>query len=76
MLDVGSGSGYLCAVLYQLLQDPANPKSTESQVIGIENIPELVEWSLGNLRRDGLGEAIDQGKIKLIAGDGRKGMNC
>ncbi|TBU46696.1 Pcmt1-prov protein [Dichomitus squalens] len=74
VLDVGSGSGYLCAVLYQLLQDPGDPRSAESKVFGIEHIPELVDWSLGNLRRDGLGEAIDQGKIKVISGDGRKGL--
>ncbi|KAI1784533.1 Pcmt1-prov protein [Ganoderma leucocontextum] len=74
VLDVGSGSGYLCAVLYQLLQDPADPRSAESRVVGIDHIPELVDWSLENLRGDGLGEAIEQGRVRMVAGDGRKGV--
>ena len=73
MLDVGSGSGYLSAVLYQLLQDTTDARSAESMVVGIDHIPELVDWSLENLRKDGLGEAVAQGKIKMIVGDGRKG---
>ncbi|EMD35392.1 hypothetical protein CERSUDRAFT_116167 [Gelatoporia subvermispora B] len=68
VLDVGSGSGYLCAVLHHLVSDNANGK-----VVGIEHIPELAEWSKENLRRDGLGPALDDGRIEIIAGDGRKG---
>ena len=75
MLDVGSGSGYLSAVLFQLLNDPSDPRSAESQVVGIEHIPELVEWSVQNLRKDGLGREIDDGRIKIIVGDGRKGAS-
>ncbi|CDO70988.1 hypothetical protein BN946_scf184830.g20 [Trametes cinnabarina] len=74
VLDVGSGSGYLCAVLYQLLQDPSDPKSKESKVVGIEHIPELTEWSIENLRKDGLGPALADGSIRMISGDGRKGV--
>ncbi|EIW54993.1 Pcmt1-prov protein [Trametes versicolor FP-101664 SS1] len=74
VLDVGSGSGYLTAVLYQLLQDPSDPRSNDSKVVGIEHVSELVEWSVGNLRKDGLGSALDAGQIKVIAGDGRKGL--
>lgn len=73
MLDVGSGSGYLCAVLHHLVHDPEDPRSAQSKVVGIDHIPELVEWSVGNLRGDGLGEAVEQGGIKMVAGDGRKG---
>ena len=36
-------------------------------------MPELVEWSTENLKRDGLSENIDQGQIKMVHGDGRKG---
>ncbi|KAI0631273.1 Pcmt1-prov protein [Trametes polyzona] len=74
VLDVGSGSGYLSAVLWQLLQDPEDPRSKESKVVGIEHVPELVKWSVENMRKDGLGPALDDGKIKMIAGDGRKGL--
>ncbi|RDX43098.1 Pcmt1-prov protein [Lentinus brumalis] len=73
VLDVGSGSGYLAAVFYHLIQDPADLKSADGRVVGIEHIPELVEWSIENLRKDKLGPALDEGKIKMIAGDGRKG---
>ncbi|KAH9899169.1 Pcmt1-prov protein [Cubamyces lactineus] len=74
VLDVGSGSGYLCAVLYQLLQDPSDPRSRDSRVVGIEHIPELTAWSVENLRKDGLGPELDEGRIKMISGDGRKGL--
>ncbi|KAI0724313.1 Pcmt1-prov protein [Cerioporus squamosus] len=74
VLDVGSGSGYISAVLYHLIQDPADPRNEEGKVYGIEHIPELVDWSLENLRKDGLDTAIDQGKIKIVAGDGREGL--
>ncbi|KAG5652368.1 hypothetical protein H0H81_005230 [Sphagnurus paluster] len=66
VLDVGSGSGYLTAVLYHLV----SPGGT---VVGIEHIPELVQWSEENLRKDGLGHALDEGRIVMVAGDGRKG---
>ena len=66
VLDVGSGSGYLCAVLYQLLQDPSDPRSRDSKVVGIEHIPELTAWSAENLRKDGLGPVLDEGRIKIV----------
>lgn len=43
------------------------------KVVGVEHIPELVEWSKENLRRDGLDQALQNGTIHLFAGDGRKG---
>lgn len=33
VLDVGSGSGYLCAVFHEMIED--------GKVVGIEHIPEL-----------------------------------
>ncbi|KZT07095.1 Pcmt1-prov protein [Laetiporus sulphureus 93-53] len=71
VLDVGSGSGYLCAVIHQLVTDEEHNKL--GTVVGIEHIPELTEWSIENLRRDGLGKAIDSGHLQMVAGDGRKG---
>ena len=73
VLDVGSGSGYLSAVLFQLVNDPDDPHSAQSRILGIDHIQELVAWSTSNLRRDGLGSALDDGRIKMIAGDGRAG---
>ncbi|KAF5379011.1 hypothetical protein D9615_006054 [Tricholomella constricta] len=66
VLDVGSGSGYLCAVLHHLV-------GPTGKVVGIEHIPELVDWSVDNLKKDGLGKALEDGSIVVVAGDGRKG---
>ena len=72
VLDVGSGSGYLCAVLNQLVS-PSQPGAPQGKVVGIDHIPELVEWSKSNLIDNGLGPALDQGRIRMVTGDGREG---
>jgi protein-L-isoaspartate(D-aspartate) O-methyltransferase len=59
------GSGYTCAVFYRLAEG--------SKVVGIDHIPELVEFSVENLKNDGLGSQIESGDITMITGDGRKG---
>ncbi|TEB34048.1 protein-L-isoaspartate O-methyltransferase [Coprinellus micaceus] len=66
VLDVGSGSGYLVAVFAHLV-------GPSGKVVGIEHVPELVEWSEKNLRTDGLSKSLDDKSIEMIAGDGRKG---
>ncbi|TIB35026.1 hypothetical protein E3P83_00783 [Wallemia ichthyophaga] len=67
VLDVGSGSGYSCAVFHQLI-------GNNGTVVGIDHIEQLVENSVDNLKRDGLEDAINSGAIKMIAGDGRQGV--
>jgi len=66
VLDVGSGSGYLVAVLHHLV-------SPAGKVVGIDHIKELVDSSKRNLQKDGLGKAMDEGNVVLVTGDGRKG---
>jgi len=66
-LDVGSGSGYLLAIMHQLV-------SPRGRVVGIDHIPELTEMSVKNLRADGRGDALDDGTIKVVTGDGRQGF--
>ncbi|KAG7095481.1 hypothetical protein E1B28_006220 [Marasmius oreades] len=66
VLDVGSGSGYLVAVLHHLV-------SPGGKVVGVEHVDELVEWSKENLRSDGLGNELELKNIQIIAGDGREG---
>lgn len=73
VLDVGSGSGYLTAIFHRLVS-PENDNSG-GKVVGIDHVPQLVEWSVSNLKRDGLGQALDDGKIEMICGDGRLGMS-
>ncbi|KAG1728448.1 protein-L-isoaspartate O-methyltransferase [Suillus lakei] len=67
VLDVGSGSGYLSAVLHYLVPGGV--------VVGIDHIPELVDWSKSNIRQDGLGSALDKGEIVMVTGDGRQGYS-
>jgi len=67
VLDVGSGSGYLCSVLHHLV-------GSSGKVVGIDHIPELVDWSVENLQRDGLGSALESKAIHMVAGDGRQGF--
>ncbi|ELU41760.1 PCMT domain-containing protein [Rhizoctonia solani AG-1 IA] len=70
VLDVGSGSGYTCAIFHHLV----NPTGSEGgKVVGIDHISELVDWSADNLKRDGLGAYISNGAIKMVCGDGRLG---
>jgi len=66
VLDVGSGSGYLCAVIHKLV-------GPNGKVVGIDHISELVNWSVENLKKDGLGDVVKDGSIVMVTGDGRKG---
>jgi protein-L-isoaspartate(D-aspartate) O-methyltransferase len=69
------GSGYTAAIFHHLVspgtfeRQPVDP----GKIVGIDHIPELVEWSLENLKKDGLEKALMNGEIMMVAGDGRKG---
>ena len=47
VLDVGCGSGYLCASFYEMVKDD----SKNTNVVGIEHIQELCDLSLKNLEK-------------------------
>ncbi|KAG6840203.1 hypothetical protein C0991_008236 [Blastosporella zonata] len=66
VLDIGSGSGYLAAVFYHCV-------GPTGKVVGVEHVAELAQWSVQNLRNDGLGKALDDGSIVIVTGDGREG---
>lgn len=70
---VGSGSGYTCAIFHHLVSPADSP--TKGKVVGIEHIKQLVDWSIGNLKRDGLQANGDEAAITVICGDGRKGTS-
>ena len=57
------------ALLHHLVSDD----TVKGKVVGIEHIPQLVDWSVTNLKRDGLGKALEDGEIIMFTGDGRKG---
>lgn len=60
MLEIGSGSGWLAAVMARLV----GPKG---QVTSIELIPDLATQSLANLA------ALGIGNVEAITGDGTRG---
>ncbi|OQR80240.1 protein-L-isoaspartate(D-aspartate) O-methyltransferase-like [Tropilaelaps mercedesae] len=64
-LDVGSGSGYLTTCM-AVMTGPTG------RVVGIDHIPELVEMSIKNVRKNN-SKLLDSGQLQLIVGDGRKG---
>ena len=68
VLDVGCGSGYLCAAFYELVMDPQDMNRTA--VVGIEHIEELADLSKANLKKSYLYELATK-KIKIVCGDGR-----
>ncbi|XP_064603879.1 protein-L-isoaspartate(D-aspartate) O-methyltransferase-like isoform X2 [Liolophura sinensis] len=66
-LDVGSGSGYLTACMAIMVGE-------SGKAVGIDHIPELVEGSLVNLRKDpSIQRLVESGRVKMVVGDGRKG---
>ncbi|KAH8727060.1 protein-L-isoaspartate O-methyltransferase [Phaeosphaeriaceae sp. PMI808] len=67
VLDIGSGSGYLTAVL-------ANLVGPSGSVIGIDHIQPLVDMSTANMKKSEDGRRmLESGQVKFVTGDGRKG---
>ncbi|KAF8461070.1 protein-L-isoaspartate O-methyltransferase [Kalaharituber pfeilii] len=67
VLDIGSGSGYLCAVFAHLV-------APGGKVVGIDHIPQITEQSIKNLRKSPVHSAfLDDGTIEIVTGDGRLG---
>uniref|UniRef100_A0A1D2AC10 Protein-L-isoaspartate O-methyltransferase n=1 Tax=Auxenochlorella protothecoides TaxID=3075 RepID=A0A1D2AC10_AUXPR len=72
VLDVGSGSGYLAAVMATLVQDRGS--KAPGLVIGVEYIPTLVEAALQSAERDPTSRPLlDAGILQLRVGDGWQG---
>ncbi|KAL9094828.1 MAG: hypothetical protein Q9165_002777 [Trypethelium subeluteriae] len=88
VLDIGSGSGYLTAVLAHIVnlttatqqqqQDSTSPTGSGGggggTVIGLDHIQELVDMAKTNMAKseDGRG-MLESGKVRFVKGDGRKG---
>ncbi|KAL2163822.1 hypothetical protein VTH06DRAFT_5881 [Thermothelomyces fergusii] len=67
VLDVGSGSGYLTAVMAELAGD-------RGLVVGLEHIPALRDLAERNLARSDRGRALLRaGRVRFRVGDGRRG---
>lgn len=67
VLDVGSGSGYLTAVL-------ANLVAPNGTVTGIDHIQPLNDLATANMSKSDQGRRmLESGQVKFVTGDGRKG---
>uniref|UniRef100_A0A1I7T3L1 Protein-L-isoaspartate O-methyltransferase n=2 Tax=Caenorhabditis tropicalis TaxID=1561998 RepID=A0A1I7T3L1_9PELO len=65
-LDVGSGSGYLTVCMAKMV-------GRTGVVVGIEHMPELVELSRKNIKKNN-SELIENGNVIMVEGDGRQGF--
>jgi protein-L-isoaspartate(D-aspartate) O-methyltransferase len=66
-LDVGSGSGYLTAVIAHMI-------GTTGRVLGIDIVPQLVSWSMDNIRRSN--PDLLKGVVTLAKADGWQVIIC
>lgn len=64
-LDVGSGSGYLTVCMALMVGETG-------MVVGIDHIPELVDFAHSNVQRD-KPTLLESNRLKLVVGDGRQG---
>jgi protein-L-isoaspartate(D-aspartate) O-methyltransferase len=67
VLDIGSGSGYLTAVLAHLV-------GPTGRVVGIDHIQPLVDMANENFAKSEAGKKmLGTGQVQFVLGDGRKG---
>ncbi|KAI9643335.1 hypothetical protein NHQ30_007954 [Ciborinia camelliae] len=86
-LDVGSGSGYLTAVMAELVFPSSSSSSCSSgqnpgeiegpgrgKVVGLEHIRQLRDLGERNMRKSETGRRwLEEGKVEFVVGDGREG---
>ncbi|KAL9155549.1 hypothetical protein ABFS82_09G010200 [Erythranthe guttata] len=65
-LDIGSGSGYLTAC-FGVMVGPTG------RAVGVEKIPELVDFSVQNIEKSEAAPLLRQGSLSIHLGDGTKG---
>lgn len=77
VLDIGSGSGYLTAVMAELVfrqENEAKDGEGKGKVVGLEHIPQLRDLGERNMRKSSRGkELLEAGQVSFVVGDGRKG---
>ncbi|KAG0503296.1 hypothetical protein HPP92_003368 [Vanilla planifolia] len=66
VLDVGSGTGYLTAC-FAIMVGP------HGHVVGVEHIPELVSFSIENIRKSAASSLLKEGSLEVHIADGRLG---
>ena len=78
VLDIGSGSGYLTAVLAELVGDgnESDASAQASRVVGLEHIQALRDLGEKNMSKSERGKGmLEGGRVSFVVGDGRKGWN-
>jgi protein-L-isoaspartate(D-aspartate) O-methyltransferase len=79
VLDIGSGSGYLTAVLAELVyppQEDVKGEAGEARVVGLEHIKALRDLGERNMMKSERGRSLlEEGKVSFVVGDGRKGWS-
>lgn len=70
ILEIGSGSGWVTALLAYCVSNKKNKISHHPQVIAIERIKELKELAEKNVSRYNF---IEKGIVQIILGDGSRG---
>ncbi|KAH7382791.1 protein-L-isoaspartate O-methyltransferase [Cadophora sp. MPI-SDFR-AT-0126] len=76
VLDIGSGSGYLTAVLAELVnpQKDSSGDAGVARVVGLEHIKALRDLGERNMSKSEKGrEMLKDGRVSFVVGDGRKG---
>ncbi|KAE8449979.1 hypothetical protein EG329_007118 [Mollisiaceae sp. DMI_Dod_QoI] len=74
VLDIGSGSGYLTAVLAEIVFPQGSSEGEGGKVVGLEHIKELRDLGDENMKKSERGrELLASGKVSFVVGDGRKG---
>lgn len=76
VLDIGSGSGYLTAVLAELVKpdDERDTSAAIARVVGLEHIRALRDLGETNMSKSKRGrEMLEDGRVSFVVGDGRKG---
>ncbi|KAL7138851.1 hypothetical protein ABFS83_09G010000 [Erythranthe nasuta] len=65
-LDIGSGTGYLTAC-FAVMVGP------NGRVVGVDKVPELVEFSVENIEKSEAAPLLRQGSLSLHVGEGKMG---
>jgi protein-L-isoaspartate(D-aspartate) O-methyltransferase len=79
VLDIGSGSGYLTAVLAELVypqEADGKGEAGKARVVGLEHIKALRDMGERNMMKSERGKSLlGEGNVSFVVGDGRKGWS-
>lgn len=71
VLDVGSGSGFLTAVIAEMCHAEAGRRELDWKVVGLEHMRGLKEGAEAAIRQSPLAAHLESGRLQFVVGDGR-----